>query len=55
MIAKAKEIEIFAKNRGARSVKLTQLSSIGDSKASMDISAERTFKTIISSFLDCDK
>lgn len=54
MINKAKEIETFVKNKGARSVELKQLSSIGDSSASLDISAERTFKRLVESFLDCD-
>ena len=54
MINKAKEIETFVKNKGARSVELKQLSSIGDSSASLDISAERTFKRLVQSFLDCD-
>ena len=55
MIDKAEEIEKFVKNKGARSVQLKQLSSIGSSKASLDISAKRTFESLVKSFLECDK
>ena len=48
-------LEKFVKNKGARSVQLKQLSSIGSSKASLDISAKRTFESLVKSFLECDK